>query len=351
MPSLTTAALALAALALAAVAHHAFWTSWFRVPAADDELLRPVTADGWRLCLGRCRPRGPARALPVLLVHGLAVNRQFMAFGARPHGMAEALSDAGFDCFSLDLRGHGGSRPGPSRDWCFDDYLREDLPAALDAVAQATGASRALLVGHSQGALLALAIAGLRPERVAGVVAMAGPTHMDVPPEMRFFARMAFRLRGLTRLMARMLAPFAGLLPGGPTEASIVAANCDRPVLRRMLSNTVENVATGVALQFRTWIREGVFRSADGAVDYRANLARPGPPALFVAGPRDGLAPPRVVRRGYEAWGGPKEWFLAGRESGLSTDYGHGDMIFGRRAPEEVLPRIREWLVAQDAKA
>ncbi len=341
-----------AALAAAAAAHYIFWTLWLRVPGGEDELLFATAADGWKLALARRRPRGAARRLPVLLLHGLAVNRFFMDFGDPAHSLSAHLCRAGFDCFALDLRGHGSSRRGPRRRWSFDDYLRLDLPAALDAIRAATGAPRALLVGHSQGALLALACAGLTPDRVAGVVAMAGPTHVSVKRELRLFARLAFAFRHFTRFAARMTAPFVGLVPAGPLQASIDVGNVEPRVLRRMLASAVERVPTGVALQFRWWIRQDLFRSLDGAVDYRANLRRCRQPALFVAGESDGLAPPEVVRAGYEAWGGPKDWLCARRADGFSADYGHGDLVFGRRAPEEIYPRICEWLIrAQHERA
>jgi pimeloyl-ACP methyl ester carboxylesterase len=344
-----TAALALLLLALLAAAHYAFWTLLLRVEGTEDEVLPATASDGWLLALGRRRPRGPARGLPVLLIHGLAVNRWFMDFGLERHSLSASLAGAGFDCFALDLRGHGGSRRGPVRDWCFDDYVRLDLPAAVEAVCAATGAGRVLLVGHSQGALIALAVAGLRPERIAGLVAMAGPTRMDPGPALRHFARAAFAFRSATRLLARMIAPFAGFLHLELAQASINTRNTPRPVLRRMLATVVENVPRGVARQFRRWIRADLFRSEDGAVDYRANLARTRVPALFVAAPRDGLAPPAVVRAAHDAWGGEKDWLLAGTDAGLSADYGHGDLIFGRRAPEEIYPRLRDWLVARAA--
>ena len=72
---------------------------------------------------------------------------------------------------------------------------------------------------------------------------------------------------------------------------------------------------------------------------------------LFVAGALDLLAPPAAVRGGYELWAGEKELWIAGREAGLSTDYGHSDLIFGRKAPEEVYPRVVTWLRAHSEPA
>ncbi len=340
-------ALAVAALLLAAtLAHYLFWTWRLFLPASEDELLEVRTGDAWALALARRRPRGPARRLPVLLVHGLAVNRRFLDFGGR-HSLSAFLADAGFDCFALDLRGHGGSRRGPTRDWCFDDYLQEDLPAALRAVAATTGAPRVLLVGHSQGALLSLLTGALRPAQVAGVVAIAGPARLA--GELATFARIAFAFRAWSRFLARMVAPATGYLHLRAAQASINTRNVERAVLQGFLATVVENVSRGVAGQFHGWMQSGQLASRDGAVDYRALLGQGRAPALFLAGVRDGLAPPDAVRAGHDLWGGPRDWICASAAEGFSADYGHGDLLFGRRAPEEIYPRLSEWLEKVDA--
>jgi len=341
MPPLLLAAAALLALLLAAWAHHAFWTRWLSAPGREDELIRARTADGWSLALGRRRPAGPRRGPPILLLHGLAVNRLFVDFGVERWSLSAHLAAAGFDCFALDLRGHGASREGPARDWTFDDYLDLDLPAALDAVRTVTGEERVLLVGHSQGALLALTCAARHPGRVAAVAALAGPVRLGPVPRL---AALAFEVRFMLRFLARMVAPFAGLLH--VRLASIETRNVDRPVLRRFLANAVEDVSAGVARQFLRWIAEGRFDARTGE-DYRALLPRARAPALFVVAPRDGVAPPPSVLAGHDAWGGPRDLLVAGRERGFACDYGHGDLVLGRHAPEEVFPRVRDWLLAR----
>jgi pimeloyl-ACP methyl ester carboxylesterase len=344
MHPLALAAGALLAMLLATWAHHAFWTWRLRAPGREDELVRAHTSDGWSLALGRRRPRGPRRGPPVLLLHGLAVNRLFVDFGVERWSLSAHLAAAGFDCFALDLRGHGASRSGPARDWTFDDYLDRDLPAALDAVRAATGDERVLLVGHSQGALLALTCAARHPGRVAAVAALAGPVRLGNVPRL---AALAFEVRFMLRFLARMAAPFAGLVH--LRLASIETRNVERPVLRRFLANAVEDVATGVARQIRRWIAEGRFDSLAGE-DYRALLTGARAPALFVVAPRDEVAPPPAVLAGYDAWGGPRDLVVAGRAQGFACDYGHGDLVFGRHAPDEVFPRVRDWLLARTAR-
>ncbi len=67
--------LAIVVLAALAALHYAFWTWRFRLRTGEDEVLRFRTRDGWTLSLGRRRPRGAALRPPVLLVHGIAMNR------------------------------------------------------------------------------------------------------------------------------------------------------------------------------------------------------------------------------------------------------------------------------------
>ena len=64
----------------------------------------------------------------------------------------------------LDLRGHGESDapPGP--------YRREDLARDVVALLDALEISRAILVGHSMGGVIAMTTALAYPDRVAGLV-------------------------------------------------------------------------------------------------------------------------------------------------------------------------------------
>jgi pimeloyl-ACP methyl ester carboxylesterase len=343
MSAPVTLSLALGAgLAALAVLHYAFWAWRLRAPAQEDELLFATTRDGWRLALGHCRPATPARRPPVLLVHGIAMNRQAFEFGVGRYALAAHLARAGLDCFSLDLRGHGASRPGPGapRRWNLDTYLAEDVPAALDAIRAATGADRVLYVGHSQGAILGLAASGLYPARIAALVALAAPAHFDVQVRLRRLVRYRYPLQGrLLRPLARMVAPFSGYWHPPPAELALNLRNVEPRVYRRLLANAVENIPAGVLDQFATFVREDSFRSMDGARDYRASLEGCRQPALFVAAARDGLAPPAVVQAAHRRWGGPKRYVV------FEGDYGHTDLLLGRRAPEEVYPVIRDFLV------
>jgi pimeloyl-ACP methyl ester carboxylesterase len=335
-----------AALAVLTALHLAFWGWRLSAPTREDEVIPAPTKDGWTLYLGRRRPRAPRRAPPVLLVHGIAMNRQAFDFGVERYSIAAFLARAGFDCFTLDLRGHGRSRRGPSRRWNLDTYLAEDLPAALDTIRRVTGEERVLYVGHSQGAILGLATCALHPERVAGIVALAGPAHFHAQP--RLSALVSLRRTGLPRVLrelAWLVAPFSGFWHPSLVELAINVRNVDRAVYRRFLANALEDLQPGVLDQFAAFVREDSFRSFDGKVDYRALMPGCRQPALFVSAEKDGLAPPEVVEASFRDWGGPK------RLVAVDRDFGHADLIVGRGAPEVVFPVIRDFLVAQSGPA
>jgi len=345
-PALHLALIALAVLAflaLATWAHLAFWRRRLSLPGRATEVLRARTADGWTLALARRRPGAgvPRREPPVLMVHGLAMNRNAFDFGAAPYSLAAVLAEAGLDCFALDLRGHGDSRPDPGapRDWSLDDYLSLDVPAALEAVRAATGSSRVLWVGHSQGALLGLAAAALMPGRITGVVALAPPFRLDrALPLLRTLPWLA-RLR-LTRPGARLLAPLSGLWQPPSAGAAVQLGEMERPAYRRMLMHAIEELPSGVVAQFADFLQKNRFGSRDGAVDYRALFPACRQPALFVAAPQDGFAPPRAVEEAWALWGGEKALLVA------PDGVGHTDLLLGRRAPIWTFPAVRDWLVA-----
>src|SRR2546428_13003747 len=107
----------------------------------------------------------------------------------------------------------------------------------------------------------------------------------------------------------------------------------------------------GLLKRFVGWGRRDRFASVDGLTACRVGLSGARQPALFISGAADLLAPPAAVRAGYDLWAGEKEYWNAGREAGVSVDYGHSDLIFGRRGPEASFPRVEQWAAAPRAKA
>jgi predicted alpha/beta hydrolase len=276
--------------------------------------IQYITADdGVSLAVHRV---GDPDGYPVLLVPGTFSNWSFW-LGTRGTGFARLLGHAGFDAWVLDFRGHGASQhPAPPRRWCFDDWGRRDIIAAIDAMA--SGGRAPILVGHSAGAISILAALAAEPHRTAAVraaIIAAAP----LPALQRWTRPAAHALR----FAARHLPKFpARLLRLGP-----------------------EDELPGVMEQWMTWHLQKCWTGSDGT-DYAAALPRVTTPLLFLAGAGDHrYAPPRATRALHDlATAAPREWVLAGRDTGFSTDYDHVSLIVSRAARSETWPLMLDWI-------
>jgi pimeloyl-ACP methyl ester carboxylesterase len=87
--------------------------------------------------------------------------------GAPPEPLFPAAEELGIRWVSYDRPGYGGSTPSPDRGVA-------TAAGYASAVADALGIDRFALMGYSHGGSHALACAALLPERVLGVVSVAG---------------------------------------------------------------------------------------------------------------------------------------------------------------------------------
>ena len=338
---------------------------WFFVPRYPDEIHFARTDDGWQVAVFRYRPAttpagssGHGRGTPVLMTPGIAANRYNFDLSDET-SLARYLAAAGYDAWVLEPRGRGfSSRPrlfsGLHYDWCFDEYAERDLPAAAATVARVTGAPALHLLGFSTGALASYAyLTGPRRDtQVASLVSMGGPatfkragTHVS--------GRVIRSLRWLRhRFILRVLAPISGYWHPSPIQIIHNPENMDGATQRRAMVNLIANFSRNELLQYGDWLLNDVFRSIDHRRDYRAELPRIDVPALFLAGPRDLLAPPDAVKDAYDAVSSTdKRFVILSRAQKFSVNYGHFDMLLGTHAREDVFPVIREWLDAHGGAA
>jgi pimeloyl-ACP methyl ester carboxylesterase len=301
------------------------------------------TDDGSAIALGRYRPRGPRRFVePVVLGHSLGTNRFNLDFD-ETYSVARALARRGYEAWVLELRGHGlaGSAQGST----FDVEATHDVAAALRAV-RSTGASGVLWVGHSRGGMLAYAHLARHPNApIRAIATLGAPVTFEASPGLkRFVAAVAPTLRLPVvplALAAKAAGPF-GLPPNPVGKYLVRAENMEPHVIRQAIAHVTADVPGGVGRQFARWIRTGTFDGEDG-FDYRKGMKALHAPLLLVAGGKDFLAPPSAVHQAAALVSGPVETVTVGRASGFSEDYGHGDLVLGRRAPLEVFPRIADF--------
>src|SRR3954452_18238638 len=105
---------------------------------------------------------GPENAPAILLVHGLGGS-------ARAWDRVVPLLEDRFRVVAVDLPGAGASPPLTGT--VTIEAMADLLPAALDAV----GASRAIVVGHSMGGVIATALAERHAARIGSLVLVNAP--------------------------------------------------------------------------------------------------------------------------------------------------------------------------------
>ncbi len=319
-----------------------------------------MTRDGWHLAMHRYRPRaeGPGRGA-VILCHGLLANRANLDLDDR-RSLARHLSRQGFDAWVLELRGTGFSRDPKGRRGLtritFDDYVLQDLPAAIDAVCRETGVDEVQWVGHSMGGMLIYAYLSTREDpRVLSATTIASPVDFNVVAR---HVRPLLKLRPLLRLgpvglgwILRAMLPFLLASRSEKIHIGVLRENLTSRELSEILINVIEGFgAPGVLAQFGEWVEQGTFRSGDGTIEYGA-LTHLRCPLLALAAEKDLLTPPASVAPAVErAPSVEKVYRLFGRLSGDDRDFGHGDIVLSDAARERVFPVITDWLVRHAPK-
>ena len=124
----------------------------FAAPAAD----RFATLDGARI---HYQSYGAGKTA-VVFVHGWTCDLTFWRFQAPVYEKRRSLL--------IDLPGHGASDKPEIH------YTQELFARAVDAVMRDAGVEQAVLVGHSMGAIVAVAFASMYPRKTAGVVFVDG---------------------------------------------------------------------------------------------------------------------------------------------------------------------------------
>ncbi|AXK36045.1 alpha/beta hydrolase [Streptomyces armeniacus] len=168
-----------------------------------------VSADGARL---HVEVHGPAAAPAVVLVHGWTCSTVFWA------PVLRALVADGHRVITYDLRGHGRTPAAVPRDYG-TRLLADDLCAVLDATL-APG-ERAVLGGHSMGAMTLMAAAGrpqLREHAAALMLCSTGAARLV--PEARVVPVRPAALR--TWIQRKLLGTSAPLGPVTPVSRRIL---------------------------------------------------------------------------------------------------------------------------------
>jgi pimeloyl-ACP methyl ester carboxylesterase len=167
MSTVAIVLLSVAGAVLAAALLLVLFTAWTarKIEAALPPKGRWIEAGAARL---HVREAGAEGAPAILMIHGLAGQSSHYTYGVVP-----ALQ-ARFRTVALDRPGSGYSPRDPK--------APADLRVQADAIAaliDALGLGPPLVVGHSLGGAIALALALDHPDKVAGLALLAPLTHMQ----------------------------------------------------------------------------------------------------------------------------------------------------------------------------
>ena len=315
------------------------------LPPAPERLFY-VSADGWESPLLRLRPSGDQPGEPVVLAHGLGSGQR--SFDLHADSLARALQRAGYDVFLLAHRGDEGARPPAATGggFDFDDIVTHDVPAALDRILAACGATRALWVGHALGGQLAYAHAARAgTEQLAALITLCAPVSFASPRSHARLAAHAARMlptgwRVPTRRLQAALAPF-----GGEHLHQDLAPDADLDAVRSLMLHGSADLPLGLARQAATWLLAGTLCDRDDRVDYIAGLCGLNLPLLAVVADADPLCSAAAARPAVEALADGDAQLLT-----LEPGWGHLDVLIGRRAADALFPKLQAWLQPHRAR-
>ncbi len=307
------------------------------------ERLSATAADGVELAIHRIRGSGP----PVMLLHGLGANR--FSFLLSRRSLAAHLAELGFDCYVPELRGAGESG---TRHWRYDldDYLRWDLPALLARIREVSGHDRIHWIGHSMGGVL-LICHGVRHH--AGAHGLARGVCVGSALDYRgsaFEPMLALRplLEKLTHVpfggFSHLLSPLAGRLENDLERFNFWPSNIEPELVRAVHANGFGRIPVALLRSLSRALEPDGLTSRDGDLRYTPSAGRFPVPLLLLAGSKDAQCSIAAVEQTAAAVGPLAQVERFGREFGHHDEYGHFDLLLGKRAPVEVWPRIDAWL-------
>lgn len=351
------------AVASAVIIASGYMWQWFYVrPTKQDETCYFETSDRWRLAVHHYVPQETSTGHPVILCHGLSANRFTFDLPGGP-SLAQYLRDQGRDVWVAELRGSGMS-DGPGLfasevpcTWDFDDHLRADLPAIMDFVLARSGRSKFHFVGHSMGGLLILAyLAAHEDVPVASAMAIGSPADFSRVSNPAFDFLLKFRplIANLPvspiPFIGRVVTPFAQWM-SDYLVGVFHAPNVHPQTARKVVALAAEPITSNkLWLTFGRYLETGKFADAAGR-SYLERLPESPVPRFIMGGSKDVMAPEQAVLAACNPGrnqSAPCESVIFGKATGCVEDYGHMDLLVGKRVEQEVFPVVLRALHEND---
>ena len=317
--------------------------------SVQRESVIATTADGVRLHLTRVVASVQPTRGAVVMQHGLGSNGG--VFLVPQLSLAERLAELGYDCFVSELRGAGRSER-PQKSWCLGDYLALDLPAVIATACEHSGHARVHWIGHSLGGVMMMLYGIDHPAAPIERLVTVGSA-LDYKPGRNIY-RSLRALRPIASLLPSI--PFgtlswlnamvAGIGPSFLAEGmNFQRSNIDRAVTRRLLASGFTTIPIPLLDELNTTFDELGFQLS-GRDAYLPRAAALRTPTLMIGGSADPQCPPEATAASFALLSGvqDKRRVTFGKAYGEADDYGHFDLLVGRRARSEVWPHIEAFL-------
>ena len=253
-------------------------------PAARQPTKHDVVVDGHHFAVWQKKGAQPRAA--ILLLHGRTwsslPNFDLQVPGEK-RSLMDALADAGFDVFALDMRGYGAT-PRDATSWLTPDRAVADVLGVVQWMQQRPGAQRqpVYLFGLSRGAMVAAMAAQRRPEILAGVVLLGFGFDPDVQAPATPGSARPERFRNTADAASSDF-----LTDDAYTQATVTAFV--RAALR----------ADPVLVDWRDENQFNAFKPAQMQV-----------PTLLIHGARDPQAPVAIEQKLFTRFGTPDKWWV-----------------------------------------
>ncbi|XXG45358.1 hypothetical protein AAC387_Pa02g0463 [Persea americana] len=249
-------------------------------------------------------------------------------------------------------------------DWDFDNYLDEDVPAAMEYIRTQCKPKdgKLLAIGHSMGGILLYAMLSRygfegKTPGLAGVVTLASSLdYTSSNSSLKLLLPIADPAQALNVPVVPLGALLAAVYPLSSRPPYILAwlnpqisaeGMMHPEMFEKLVLNNFCTVPFKLLLQLTTVFRNGGLRDRSGTFCYKDHLHKSNVPILAVAGDQDLICPPEAVYETVKII--PQHlvtYKLFGRPNG--PHYGHYDLVGGRLAIEEVYPCIIEFLSQHD---
>lgn len=288
--------------------------------------------------------------IPVLIVPSL-INRYYLLDLVPGRSLVEYLVGRGLDVYLLDW-----GEPGPEdRRTTFDQYVTGYLRRTVQRIRSLSGQERVSLLGYSMGGTFAAIFAALYGRYVANLVALAAPIDFHDDGILSQWTRKE-------RFNVDLVVDTLGAMPAALMQASFRMLKPTYQIAQQIALaeqfGDMEAVQDFLAMQFwlddnipflgeayRTYIKElyqenHLIQGKLVVGGRRVDLSQIEAPLLTVVATKDCMCPPQSSKVLNDLVGSADRQIL-------ELPGGHTGIVAGRDAPEQLWPRLAEWLIAR----